>query len=300
MARSTVEFRRWQAHEPSTWSLQVFNRYDNELGILRTAHIGALEHTYRSLKASGAKWTDNAKIALGSQDRFFDFFKNLRHWSDNYNLFDNWVNLSTVLTVASNLETYMAAVVALAIESDPGVIIGKTRVVDGASLLKGANSKLDVKSQVMSCTRGEWSSRLGAMERLFGPLPSAVPNSQADLEVMQQIRNRFGHAFGRDIDAARDHGLREFIPMETVVRDRAGRIKDAVSRMVKELDKHLLDNHIGDFEPVRFYARHQLAKEHTFPFDLRAAALKKSIGKIGAVPRGKLYRRGLIFYWDSL
>ena len=70
--------------------------------------------------------------------------------------------------------------------------------------------------------------------------------------------------------------------------------------MARDLDRHLLANHIGDFEPVRFYARHQWPKEITSIPGQRAADLKKAIGGIGAVPRGKKYCAGLVAFWDAL
>ena len=300
MATSATEFERWQAHEPTTWSLQVFNRYDDELGVLRTAHLGAFEHVYRTLSSDGAKWTDSPKLRLGSTDPFFDYFKDLKQWSNSYNLFDNWMNLSAVLTIASNLETYIAAVVTLALESDPGVIIGRSRALDGAALIKHRSSRIDLKSQVMACTRGDWAARLNALTNLFGPLPAGVLTIVGDLEDLRQIRHRAGHAFGRDIEAAREHGLRQFIPMEKVSRQRANRLKATAGRMARDLDRHLLRHHIGDFEPLRFYARHQLSKETSTSLLQRARALKKAVGGIGAVPRGKKYCAGLINYWDAI
>jgi len=259
-----------------------------------------MQYVFRGLGADGAKWTDNAGQALGSKDPFFTYFKDLKHWSETYNLFDNWVNLSTVLTIASNLETYMAAVVALAIESDPGVVVGASKAVDGAMLMKQDSSRVDIKSHVLACTRGDWPSRLRALDQLFGPLPASILARQADLEDMRQIRNRFGHAFGRDIEAAREHGLRQVIPMERVSRTRANRLKGTAARVARDLDRYLLASHIGDFEPVRFYAKHQLKKETSSLVGQRAVALKKAVGGTGAVPRGKLYCVGLINYWDSL
>ncbi|MFD2262725.1 hypothetical protein ACFSM5_07480 [Lacibacterium aquatile] len=300
MVRSTTNFNRWVAHEPSTWSLQIFNRYDSELGIMGTAHQGALEYTYRMLGANGAKWSDNARSAMGVSNQFFNYFKDLKHWSDTYHQFDNWINLSTVLTVASNLETYLAAVVVLAIESDPGVVVGAPKAVDGGTLLKNRSSRIDYQTYVMACTRGDWNSRLAALQRLFSPLPPVIFSRLSDLEAMRQIRNRFGHAFGRDIDAAREHGLREVIPIERVSHERAIRLKATAGRVARELDRHLLANHIGDFEPVRFYARHQWPKEKSVAVGQRAADLKKAVGGTGAVPRGKTYCAGLISYWDTL
>lgn len=45
-------------------------------------------------------------------------FKNIKEWSNSFNELQNWMNLNALLAMMSNLETYMATVIPLAIESD--------------------------------------------------------------------------------------------------------------------------------------------------------------------------------------
>lgn len=299
MAKSKIKFDRWAAHEESTWSLQLFAKYDDELGVIHTAHLGALRYTYNRLGAQEAAWTDSAVVALNSSDRFLDHFSDLQHWSREYCMFDNWVNLNAVMTIAANLETYLAAVVQLAIESNPGVLLGESKSVDGSLLLKKGSSRVDIKPHIVACTKGTWSSRLEAMAKLFGPLPTSVERFHADLEAIRQTRNRIGHAFGRDIDASRDHGLRQIQKIETIGRERLFKLKAKAAKFAKIIDDHLLINHIGEYEAVRYFSRK--LPELIYVRNLsRAEALKKSIGQIGAIPRGKVYCEGMIEYWDNL
>jgi hypothetical protein len=66
------------------------------------------------------------------------------------------------------------------------------------------------------------------------------------------------------------------------------------------LDRQLITTHIGEFEAVRFY-HYLYPKLHTHvPPGQRAMDLKKEIGKFGVSPRGKIYCKGLVDYYEAL
>jgi hypothetical protein len=299
IAKSTKLFNRWAAHDETTWCYQIYLQYDDQLGRINTAHTNAMMYTYANIGKQDVKWEDGAAHVLETGDKFLDSFTDLRHWSDSYNQFDNWVNLNVVLTSAANLETYLASVVDLAIKSNPGVLFRSPRAIDGGFLLKRGTANVDTESSVTACTKNYWSARLAALRRLFGDLPDIITKHHGDLEELRVVRNRVGHAFGRDIDAARDHGARAFHPMETMKREHAHRLGRICQTVARELDRHLLSNYIGDFEIIRFLALHH-EDVSNLPLGERAKALKTAVGRIGAQPRGKLYCRGLIEYWDAL
>ncbi len=299
MSKSTQLFERWSAYDETTWSYQIFSQYDDQLGAIGTAHINAMKYTYAKLGSEGAKWEDNVADALQTGDKFLDTLRDLQHWSESYNLFDNSANLARVLTSASNLETYLASIVNLTINSNPGLLFGSPRGIDGAVLLKRQTVPIDTEPHVTACIKGDWSARLAALQRLFGSLPSAVMQHHANLEELRNVRNRFGRAFGRDIDAARDHGACAFHPMEKLTRERAYKLGHVCQIVARELDRYLHLNYVGDCEAIRFFARHHVDTPNR-PLGARAKALKTAIGRVGAQPRGKLYCRGLVEYWDAL
>ncbi len=68
-------------------------------------------------------------------------FKNIKEWSNSFNELQNWMNLNALLAMMSNLETYMATVIPLAIESDIGVLYGVSKRIDGIELLKHGKQK---------------------------------------------------------------------------------------------------------------------------------------------------------------
>ncbi|MCV0370509.1 hypothetical protein [Filomicrobium sp.] len=302
MGRSIRAFARWEPHDKSTWAFQVYRKYNRELYRIIEAHRASVFYTYRQLKCAGANWSDPISQAFPGCPTGVDNFDSLQSWSDGFNDFDNWVNLSNVTTIASNLETYLASVVSLAIMSDPSVLIGApAKSIDGAYVLKhGSGPRTNLEEHVTACTRGDWSARLSAMERLFGALPKKIKSHHSELETARNVRNRFGHAFGRDIEASRAHGQIEIAPMEKVSRQTVARLGAAAWRFAQATDEFLLHHHIGDFEAVSYYAKLYPAKLASVARGQRAVDFKKEIGKFGAGLRGKAYCRGLVDYWESL
>jgi hypothetical protein len=213
---------------------------------------------------------------------------------------DNWINLNAIIVSISNLETYMASVIALALESDPGLLFSTHQVIDGVSLLKSSSAKLNFEQQIMLCTKGDWQSRASAYTSIFGKIPDIITNRISDLEKIRNIRNRAGHAFGRDIDAARKHGVKEILPMENLSRERTLRYQRLLWSVAKSIDMHLFFTHIGEYQAIRFY--HDLyptLKKDIHPSD-RAIIFKKEIGKFKAIPPGKLFCKQLVAYYESL
>jgi hypothetical protein len=300
MSRGTTQFERWTPRQKSTLPFQVFQKHNAELQRIWGTHITASRYVYKTLGASGAAWTDLPSAHFDFQSVDWNQFGSLKEWSDSFNLLDNWVNLNVLLTLSSNLETYMASVVALALESDPGILLGAPRKIDGTVVLKYGASSLYYEDKITACTKGEWMARLSALEKIFGSMPLGFSAQLGELEKLRQIRNRVGHAFGREIAAARRHGVREILPMETVSRARANKFMKRVWGAAKALDSQLIVSSIGEFEAIRFYHLLYPRLHKHVARSQRAAYLKKEIGKFGVEPRSKVYCKGLVEYYESL
>lgn len=298
MIASVATFHRWQNFEQTTWSFQVFSKYDDQLGMMLTANNNAAKYCYSAMGKAGCSWSDSAERVLATGDRFLTAFEDLKHWSNTYNDFQNWMRLNAVLATAANLETYIAGAIDTALQSDPGTLFGASKGFDGAKLLKTNVKGLDRKPHIISCTRGDWPSRISAMERIFGQLPLAAKSEISNLEKIRHVRNNVGHAFGREISHAQYHGLRKIHAMERITESTAFGATSTCRRFAKALDNHLLLNHIGDFEVVRFFHTHH-QDDAGAKMGERIASLKKAIGKL-AQPRGKTYLKDLISYWDQL
>lgn len=299
LAKSTYQFDRWNAQSTKTWAYSVFLQYNMELTRIGAAHYTASKFVYSALGKSDATWCNMPEGKFGFSDDEVDRYNTIREWSDLYNEFDNWKNLNSLLTLASNFETYLAAVVRLALSSNPGVLLGLPKSIDGAIMLKnGIKEPVSSMEIVEACTRGNWSSRLSAFSQNFGEL-SNFSDAHSDLEFIRNVRNEASHAFGREIEQARKHGQVKKIQIRKLNHKRLRKLQKNIKSIVQEIDVFLLQNHIGEFEVIDFY--NKLPLEHRkYDVSRRAFLLKKAVGRYGAVPRGKKFCKELIEYWDSL
>ena len=294
-------FKRWECHEKSTWPFQVFKRYNSELESFLVAHRSASKYTYTQLGKEGAKWEDPSSVHLTeSKIRKRDYFDNLKDWSTQYNSFHNWVNLNAIVAISSTLEIYLSTVIQLSIDSDPGLLIGASRSVDGSLLLKKNIQNIDTSQYIESCTKGDWSSRISAFSRLFGEAPPTLRNNVSTLEKIRKLRNKVGHAFGRDIDDSRKHGVKQLPPIEKLSVDKATKYFKTTWDIAKSVDCQLLKNHIGSFQHINFY--HQLFSKlrQDVHLNVRAMSFKKELGKFEAVTISKQYAKDLVSFYETM
>ncbi|EJL5120760.1 TPA: hypothetical protein SI365_004556 [Escherichia coli] len=301
MTRSSYQFERWKPREQSTWAFRVFKKHNKELLRMYTAFETSRRLTYSNLGKS-AKWEDLAsKHLVFVRPLGFDQFDNMRDWSDAFNDLQNWLNLNALVAISSNLETYMATIIPLALSSDVGTLYGVSQKIDGIQMLKHGHEKaFDFDQQVISCTKGDWSSRLAAYERYFGRAPKFFSTNISALERIRTLRNNVAHSFGRDIEASRDQQQVKTLPIEKLSRDGFLSLQKVTWQMAKAIDVHLHQFHIGEFQALAFYHRLYPSLRHDIHPAMRAAELKKRIGGFGATAAGKEYCKGLVNYYEAL
>lgn len=301
MGKSIRKFDRWSTVMKTTWSFQVFNKYNDELNELLWSNRAVVKKTYSNLKDTSANWTD-----LPSDHLIFDVpkgeevFKSLKDWSDTYNKFNTWTNLNALLALTSNLETYIATIVSLALESDPGLLFNSSKSIDGIALLKQGGKRNQFHDDILtSITKGDWNARLSAYKKTFGSAPDGLIGNIGKLEKIRNQRNKVGHAFGRDIDGSRNHEVKDIIKMDSLTDRQLKNIQYTIIDTVKAIDEHLLNNHIGEYQLTAFYHRIFPTLRKDVHQSDRAIVLKKQLGKFGDVS-GKEFCKGLVKYYEAL
>ena len=301
MSKSAVTFNRWNSITKSTWSFQVFNKYNDELNNMTWAHAGASKSIYKNLGLMGAKWKDPAS-------KYFEFdvpkgeeaFLDLQSWSNSFNNFHNWVNLNSLMAISSNLETYIATVVSLALESNPGILFDSPKSIDGVVLLKKGAKKSDFNQNIItSVTKGDWNSRVSAFKKTFGDTSSVVNFKIGDLEKIRNLRNKVGHAFGRDIDGSRNHEVKEILTIESLSDVKLKKYQKLIWSTAKSIDVYLLNNHIGEFQAISFYHRLFDSIRKDIHQSEKAIILKKKLGRFGDIV-GKEFCKGLVLYYEEI
>ena len=188
MASKSI-YDRWIPIHQTCFPYIVFKKYATELKRLDMSYESSKRFTYERLKKEGAVWTDKASKFLFTHNN--DEIS-LKTWADTYDDFDNWLRLNKLLAMSSYFETYIAAIISLALESDPGILIGCPHCVDGIKLKKLGISPIseeDLKEHLKQCTRGDWMARTSHMKKLFGVIPQSLTDKLSDLEKMRNLPN---------------------------------------------------------------------------------------------------------------
>lgn len=299
MAKSRITFNRWAHIRRTTWPFQVYKKYNEELSDFLWVQSPIQQFIFSRLQKESATLTDDCSKYLKFPPQCHNF-TDLTSWKVTYRQFEKWIYLNCIMALSSNFETYLNAVISLAIESDPGLLLGAPKSIDGAKLLKSQSlNKTSYNQQIKSCTSGTWPNRMVAFKKLFGSVPTIMEAELGSLERLRTLRNKVGHAFGRDIEEAHSFEVNTILPMQTI------QLKTLIKHLNKTydiaiaIDKFLLDNHIGEFQDIIAYHKLYPSLDSALPISEKAARFKKMIGKIDT-QKGKTYCKGLAQYYDEL
>lgn len=295
------EFNRWSSIGKSTWAFQTLRTYSIELEKMRIAHSVSSKFCYQQLGKLGANWEDQPKsFFTTSGAKEAEYFDSMKAWKEGHHELQNWMNLNSVMAMSSNFETYLSAVVSLAIASDPGAIVGAPHSADGIYLLKHGKNKIDPSEYVIACTKGDWNSRVKAFEDIFGLLPKKLKDNVSELNSIRRLRNNVGHSFGRDLVKSRINGLKNILPTERITEERTTKYQRLLISTAKSIDKQLLENHIGEFQILNVYHDMFPTLRHDLHLGIRAMELKKKIGQSKAPPVPKDFAKDLVKYYEEL
>jgi hypothetical protein len=302
MSISEYQFNRWRPQAKTSWAWRVFKKHNLEFYRMYIAFDNAHKFTYEKLGQDKAQWSDlPAKHFKFDKQWEYEKFSNLKDWSSAFNQLENWMNLNALVAILSNLETYIATIVPLALESDIGVLFGLPNKIDGIEILKhGKDSPFNFTDTVVSCTKGTWDSRIAAYKRSFGRVPKFLEGHISHLDKMRNLRNNVAHAFGRDIEASRKKGVITTLPIETLSRERLLEYQQIVWKTAKAIDAHLHNFHIGEYQRVLFYHELYPHLNHNTHPNQRAVLFKKKIGQFGDIAAGKEFCKGLVTYYEAL
>ncbi len=219
----------------------------------------------------------------------------MKVWADNYDSFDNWTRLSSLVAATGYLEVYLKTAARLALESDPGVMIGCPRKIDGAEPLK-KRASYSYKDDAAACVTGEWQSRIAAYKRLFGDCPLVIESNISELEFVRRTRNGVAHTFGRGVDDYEALAQAKPRGQTTLKEERFLKTLGLIDDIAKAVEKHLRP-HIGDYESVYFF--HNWLKSN--PFKVKTdKALRIEFVKLHNNTVGKPYCTELRTYYGNL
>lgn len=308
---SKVSFERWNPRDQYSIPYAVYVAHCGELRKMYRTMISSHAYVYKSLNNDrGALWKD-------SPSKFFEFpsevkktnafFTNLKEWSVAYNDLENWTNLNALIAITGNFETYLVKIIKLSLESDVGVLYGMSHKLDGIIAIKNGH-KYDFTKEVTSCTKGEWTSRINYLNKYFGRVPSILSDNVEVLDKMRRTRNNMAHSFGRNIEAAQEIHEIGKLKMEKLDSKKLLTYWDLIDNCVRELDKQLYREHIGEYQMLIFYNAVEndiISKMDNKMINTanKARQFRKMYGnmdKNGKIALGQNYCKGLIEYYESI
>lgn len=252
---SAIAFDRWSSRWPRTWPQVVFKKHHSQLNDLYWCSASASEFARRSLLSQPLVTPIDSLPELATMvarvgARRINY--TISDWEAHLSESENWMRLSALMSLAGYFETYMHAIVLLALTSDPGVLISSPQAVDGMSLKKRA-ALPDLKKHLESVTSGTWQSRVNAYKRLFGFVPKTLEDSVGELSKLQKLRNGVGHSFGRFIDESRSPLQIRPTALQTLSEQRLLAWLKLVDDCVDAVEEHLSGTHIGAVEVLLKY-----------------------------------------------
>lgn len=256
------------------FSTMSFERYSDKIGGTKLRSFAMRELNDHETEANKIFWSfivsnsfaskiarDKNKIdkKFLTKDLFFASGENSRRipttvaeWIQSSKEFETWSRRSLLLSAASYLELYIKRVTCSALLSRPMLMHGVGFDFDGMCLIK-RNEIIDAEKFTIDFVKGDWSSRLSALIRIFGEGMREIEPFKSDLDQIRTDRNSVSHNFGRDIDIEKYTDLHSINKASGMSEDRLKKYLSVIKKATDAIDRNLMNNHIGAFEVLRYY-----------------------------------------------
>jgi hypothetical protein len=296
---------RWDLYLGATWAFRIFKKHHEELNDLYWSHATVAEFAKRRSKTTPDTAATTATFSDVGDDtqRPPQLIKDFR---DAYSSFDNWVRLNAVMSLSAYFELYLRTAVSHAIHSDPGVILGKSRAIDGITLVK-INKAPESSDLVDGCVRGTWTERSNQFRKLFASLPAELAANIGELDRIRKFRNSVGHVFGREeaVNSFRaNSGSEPTMDPRQMRRLSQGRLQKWMALIWKiavAVEAQLGVSHIGEYENLLYYHINRTHRGYVKNLNGPGSIpFSKALGLIHGRGVGKAWAERLVEYYERL
>jgi hypothetical protein len=244
-------FSRWESPPMSTFSHRLFKQHHSEINSLYWSHMLAAKRTMNVVGKADKRLKPTTVFTVPHK-HMKKMAPTLERWEKDFKDFNNWVRLSASVAINAYMEIYLRNISTLAIESNPGLIIGAPGAIDGVTLLK-SRPGYNYAEYAVHFTKGDWNTRIQHYERLFGVAPETLKAYAKELNELRKMRNGVGHSFGRSTDDYETGLQTELKPMMRLSEDRFGFWLRMADEVTAAIDEHLKRKHIGQYEMLLYY-----------------------------------------------
>lgn len=289
-------FDRWKCAWDRTWAFWLFKKHHTELNSIYWAHTAASNNSLKVVKSYSPETLASQVFPVPQTDKG-RLNRTIKQWKAEYKEFNNWVNLSAAVSLASYIEIYFQSIVTLSLESDPAILLGAPKAVDGAKLLKNQKDYSYAENSIL-VTKGTWQERAQAYKNYFGLIPKTFESSISELDQLRILRNGVGHTFGRPVDIYKTEKISvEPQPLQRLSQDRLKQWLGIAESVVIDVDNHLRNTHIGSYEVIRYFQKWLKETKHS-TFDY--VPYKKHLNSLLGIVPGKDYFKELSQYYNKL
>lgn len=244
-------FDRWIPFQKHSQPYFLFQRYIKEIKRDYMSFKTSKLYVYKQLHVNNATWKDNAYIHFPIRDKSIK----LKEWSKNFKKCEKWFLLNQQLATTSILEIYFTTILKVAFISNPALLLGFPKCVDGLRFIKYKKSINDelISKKIEDCTKGEWPSRTKHLKIIFGNIDAIFSAERISiLDKNRNLRNCIAHSFGRNLNKVHNVDALEISEQESFSEKQFYEYLKIICDIVEELDVMLMNNYIGNFFPLKF------------------------------------------------
>src|SRR5215203_5527105 len=130
-----MRFARYQTWRGSTWAYSRFQKHHTEINSLYWSYVPVASYVIYLARHAPLNISPEGLFHATGPDAY-RISSNINLWRSNFREFQNWVRLSSVMSISSYFETYLQTSITLALLSDPLVRFGSSMMIDGVVWLK--------------------------------------------------------------------------------------------------------------------------------------------------------------------
>jgi hypothetical protein len=170
-----------------------------------------------------------------------------------------WQRLTSVILLTSAFERFLQQLAVTAFNSDPLLVPGFPKRVDGLTLRK-YNSEVTAPA-LEELTTGAWSQRISAYRRHFRYVPVELEQAEGPLEQLRLLRNRVAHNFAyapqgeESIIHVAEGARRQFhsAAQDSIADDKLYEYFLLLGKLTSVIDTDLATRFVGNFEVPALY-----------------------------------------------
>lgn len=191
-------FDRWIPYQKHSQPYVLFQKYIKEVKRDYMSFKTSRMYVYKQLKYNNAKWEDAAYMHFSIQDKAIT----LKDWSKNFKKCEKWFLLNQQLAITSILEIYLTTIIKTAFFSNPALLLGYSKSIDGLTFFKYKkviNDEL-ISKKIEDCTKGDWTVRVKNIKIIIENTETIFSAERISiLDKNRNLRNNIAHSFGRNL-----------------------------------------------------------------------------------------------------